>query len=63
MNNQDKILQDIFEAIKENDLTRHEMAQKGFNSQLCTICWLWDCMGEYTHFTNSIDELWGIYES
>ena len=46
-----ELLQDILEAIKENDLTRHEMAQKGFNSQLCTVCWLWDCMGEYTHYT------------
>ena len=58
MDNQE-LLQDILEAIKENDLTRHEMAQKGFNSQLCTVCWLWDCMGEYTHYTSPGD----LYES
>ena len=48
MNNQ--ILEDILKAIKDNDLTRHELEQKGYHSQLCIICWLWDCLGEYTHY-------------
>ena len=45
MNN--KVLEDILEAIKDNDLTRHELEQKDYHSQLCTICWLWDCKEKY----------------
>ena len=50
MINQDKILSDILEAIKENDLTRRELAEMGYTNNICSVCYDPLCVGEYSHY-------------
>ena len=54
MINQDKVLEDILEAIKENDLTRHELEEMGYTfgdspslSDLANLDDTFNFQGEY----------------